>query len=587
MTRNAYPAIAFLLCATLAVPTTFAKKRVVRPVTPVVPQITADQKVEQVLNRLTFGPRPGDEAKVREMGVSAFINQQLHPESIPENPALENKLAPFETLRMLPSEMVVKYPPQQQIRAMAKGNAPLPTDPETLRVVQRVVDRYKARLADGKADPNAVMEDRPQADLDKVLGVVPPAQRQAFQTGTPAQKVAALEALSATQQYDILDAMPRGKRQALYEAASPELRRRIQLLQGGPQQVVNSDLAQGKILRAVYSNRQLEEVLTDFWYNHFNVFLDKGADRYMVTTYERDVIRPHVLGNFKDLLLATAQSPAMLFYLDNTQSVAPGMDKNANGKKPKRGLNENYGRELMELHTLGVDGGYTQQDVTEVARCFTGWTIKQLKTGGVFQFDERLHHKGEKTVLGVKIPAGGGMDDGLKVIDILAHSPATAKFISRELATRFISDKPSDSLVNKMAATFTSSDGDLRAVLATMFNSPEFFAPANFHNKVEIALRNAGQRNPSGWRRYRLRVCAGTTAQNARRAAVSQSGADRLQQQRRGLVKFRIVTGPHELRRRSHQQQGAGYQSDSQFRIGANLGRSGISETLSSHTKSK
>ena len=500
MTRNAYPAIAVLLCASLAVPTTFAKKRVATaPVAPAIPQITPDQKVEQVLNRLTFGPRPGDEARVRQIGVSAFINQQLHPESIPENPVLEAKLAPFETLRMLPSEMVVKYPPQQQIRAMAKGNAPLPTDPETLRVVQRVVERYKARLADGKGDPNNVMEDRPQADLEKVVGEAPAAQRQAFQTGTPAQKVAALESLSPTQQYDILDAMPRGKRQALYEVASPELRRRIQLLQGGPQQVVNSDLAQGKIFRAVYSNRQLEEVLTDFWYNHFNVFLDKGADRYMVTTYERDVIRPHVLGNFKDLLLATAQSPAMLFYLDNTQSVAPGMDKNANGKKPKRGLNENYGRELMELHTLGVDGGYTQKDVTEVARCFTGWTIKQLKTGGVFQFNDKLHDKGEKNVLGVVIPAGGGMDDGLKVIDILAHSPATAKFISRELATRFISDNPPDALVSKMAATFTSSNGDLRAVLTTMFSSPEFFAPANFHNKVKSpfemlasAIRAAG-----------------------------------------------------------------------------------------------
>ncbi len=479
MTRRSYPVIAVLLCASFALPTTFAKKRVPAPQ---VPQITPDQKIEQVLNRLTFGPRPGDEATIRQIGVQAFIDQQLHPESIPENPVLETKLAPFDTLTMLPSEMVLKYPPQQQIRAMARGNAPLPTDPETLRRVQRSVDRYKARLAANKPDPDNISEDRPESDLLQVAAKLTPAQREGLQTGTPAQRVAMLASLSPAEQYDILDAMPKAKRQALFTVAPPALRRRIQMLQGGPQQVVNSDLAQGKILRAVYSTRQLEEVLTDFWYNHFNVFLDKGADRYMVTTYERDVIRPNVLGRFKDLLLATAQSPAMLFYLDNTQSVAPGIDK---GKKNSRGLNENYGRELMELHTLGVDGGYTQQDVTEVARCFTGWTIKELRTGGIFQFNERLHDKGEKTVLGVKIAAGGGIDDGLKVLDILAHSPATAKFISKSLAVRFVSDNPSDTLVARMAATFTSSDGDLRAVLKTMFTSPEFFAPANFHNKVK------------------------------------------------------------------------------------------------------
>ena len=296
---------------------------------------------------------------------------------------------------------------------------------------------------------------------------------------------ARVESLSATQQYNLLDAMPRGKRQALYTVASPQLRRRIQLLQGGPQQVVNSDLAEGKLFRAVYSNRQLEEVLTDFWYNHFNVFLDKGADRYMVTTYERDVIRPHVFGNFKDLLLATAQSPAMLFYLDNSQSVAPGTDRKPNGKKPSRGLNENYGRELMELHTLGVDGGYTQQDVTEVARCFTGWTIKELRGGGVFQFNERVHDQGEKTVLGVKIPANGGINDGLKVIDILVHHPATAQFVSKSLVIRFVSDNPPASLINRMAATLTRTEGDLRATMKTMFDSPEFYAPASYQTKIK------------------------------------------------------------------------------------------------------
>jgi len=446
MIRIDHRPIALLLCAALTVPFGFSKVSI--------PQITADQKIEQVLNRLTFGPRPGDAAYIRRIGVAAFIREQLHPESLPENPMLEAKLAPLDTLSMTSAEMVIKYPPQQQIRAMAQGKRPFPNDPETLRIVRRAIDRYKARLAEGKSGPDPVTENPP-----------------------PEEKVANLESLAATEQYDVLDALPRAKRQALYAAASPALRRRIQLLQGGPQQVVNSDLAQGKILRAVYSNRQLEEVLTDFWYNHFNVFLDKGADRYLVTSYERDVIRPHVLGSFKDLLLATAQSPAMLFYLDNNQSVAPGKDS--------RGLNENYGRELMELHTLGVDGGYTQQDVTEVARCFTGWTIRELRTGGVFQFNEKQHDQGEKLVLGIKIPAGGGIADGLKVIDILAHHPATAQFVSKALATRFVSDNPPTALVQRMAATFTRTDGDLRSVLKTMFDSPEFFSPASFETKVK------------------------------------------------------------------------------------------------------
>ena len=189
----------------------------------------------------------------------------------------------------------------------------------------------------------------------------------------------------------MIAALPPGMRQALFAVAPPDLRRKIELT-AGPQQVVARDLLEGKLLRAVYSNRQLEEVLTDFWFNHFNVYLDKGADRYLVTSYERDAIRPHVLGKFRDLLEATAKSPAMLFYLDNWQSVGPnvrGMRAQAN--RPRRGLNENYGRELMELHTLGVDGGYTQKDVTEVARCFTGWTIRQPQLGGAFTFNQRLH----------------------------------------------------------------------------------------------------------------------------------------------------------------------------------------------------
>ena len=282
---------------------------------------------------------------------------------------------------------------------------------------------------------------------------------------------------------------------------------------------------EGKLLRAVYINRQLEEVLTDFWFNHFNVNLDKGADRYMVTTYERDVIRPHVLGHFKDLLLATAQSPAMLFYLDNWQSVGP--DTRPNSKRTLQGLNENYGRELMELHTLGVDGGYTQQDVTEVARCFTGWTIRE-PAGGGFEFNEKIHDKGEKQVLGVTIPAGGGMSDGLRVIDILAHHPSTAPFISKSLAIRFVSDDPPEALVGRWPQRFSKTDGDLREVMRTMIYSPEFWDPANFRSKMKSPLEMVASAVRAG--EWRCRFCQTLTGsiESAWRAALPQTGADRV-----------------------------------------------------------
>jgi len=264
----------------------------------------------------------------------------------------------------------------------------------------------------------------------------------------------------------------------------PDLRRKIEL-SAGPAQVVARDLTESKVLRAVYSNRQLEEVLDDFWFNHFNVFLDKGADRFLTTEYEREAIRPHVLGKFRDLLEATAKSPAMLFYLDNWQSVGPNAPQPRGPNAQRRGLNENYGRELLELHTLGVDGGYSQKDVTEVARCFTGWTILQPQRAGTFQFAPRLHDNGEKEVLGVKIAAGGGMQDGEKVLDIVARHPSTAHFISRKLAQRFVADDPPAALVDRMAQTFLKTDGDIRAVLGTMLDSREFWSEGAFRGKMK------------------------------------------------------------------------------------------------------
>ena len=269
------------------------------------------------------------------------------------------------------------------------------------------------------------------------------------------------------------------------------------------------ELAIAKLTRAIYSQSQLQQVMDDFWFNHFNVFAGKGEDVWYLTSYERDVIQPHTLGKFKDLLSATAKSPAMLFYLDNFLSadpqaperqaalramrqgarrvragLPPAPPRPAAPPKIGRGLNENYGRELMELHTLGVDGGYTQKDVTEVARCFTGWTIDRPRVTAAFKFEERSHDPGTKIVLGKKIHAGG-MKDGEEVLPLLAQHPSTARFISTKLARRFVSDNPPPALVARMAKTFRSSDGDIRKVMKTMIYSPEFWSRDAYRAKIK------------------------------------------------------------------------------------------------------
>jgi uncharacterized protein (DUF1800 family) len=257
----------------------------------------------------------------------------------------------------------------------------------------------------------------------------------------------------------------------------------------GPRTVI-LELQQARLLRSVYSQRQLYEIMVDFWSNHFNVFSAKGADRWLTTAYDRDTIRPHALGRFHDLLLATAQSPAMLFYLDNWLSANPNAPAARMGgpNNRRRGLNENYARELMELHTLGVDGGYTQRDVQEVARCLTGWTIRQPRGEGSFYFEPRIHDTGEKVVLGNRIPSGGGVEDGLRVIDLLAQHPSTARFVSLKLARRFIADDPPPSLVNKAAEAFNKSSGDIPTVLRALIDSPEFYSPDIYQAKVKKPL---------------------------------------------------------------------------------------------------
>jgi uncharacterized protein (DUF1800 family) len=296
-----------------------------------------------------------------------------------------------------------------------------------------------------------------------------------------------------------------------FQGMDPKQKEAVKAL-SNPEQVVGDELMQAKLLRAIYSERQLDEVMTDFWFNHFNVFIGKGPDRYLVTSYERDVIRPHALGKFEDLLVATAKSPAMLFYLDNWLSVGPQSDvalgirrnpyprpryrrfpppappRQAKGKgKRNSGLNENYGRELMELHTLGVNGGYTQRDVTEVARVLTGWTIDQPQKGGGFKFEEKMHEPGTKIMLGHKIKQHGEKE-GMEVLHLLAHHPSTARFISTKLAMRFVSDDPPPALVDEMAQTFLKKDGDIREVLKTMFKSPAFWSDDVYRVKMKTPL---------------------------------------------------------------------------------------------------
>ena len=276
-------------------------------------------------------------------------------------------------------------------------------------------------------------------------------------------------------------------------------------------------------------------MLTDFWFNHFNVDARKGRDRFLLTEYERDVIRPHVLGTFRDLLGATAKSPAMLFYLDNWMSADPNGPHPADAPAPRssaahsaagcsclarrgsrqsrnnapQGLNENYGRELMELHTLGVDGGYTQKDVTEVARAFTGWTIDNPREGRRLRLRAAHARHGQKVVLGHVIKAGGGESDGEQVLDILATHPSTARFIATKLARRFVSDTPPPALVDRAAPRASARpSGDLREVMRTILTSPEFLSPDAYQREGQDAVRVRRQRAARDRRRRPGRAAA-------------------------------------------------------------------------------
>ena len=465
--------------------------------------LTEDQKILHVLNRLGFGARPGDVEKVKAIGIQKYIDQQLNPATIADTTA-EAKVKNLEVFNMSTAEVFAKYPnPGALLRQLEGGRQA----------------QANAQTRNAPMPPNAGM---PPVPADE-------AQMTADERRERQQKI-----------------------QELYRKY--DLRPANQML---PQIVSN------RVLRAVYSERQLQEVMVDFWQNHFNVFSGKAAVRWYIPSYERDVLRKNALGNFRDLVVGTAQHPAMLFFLDNFESVGPNAQPaGGNGRlaqavrsgnvpqrlreqikrnqnltdeqldarikqlktqqnRPRRGLNENYARELMELHTLGVDGGYTQKDIVEVARAFTGWTIAdprgyrraaagmingdeerrlarvQRQAGipdevdsGEFYFNDRWHDKDAKTVLGQKIEAGG-VNDGLKVIDILVKHPSTAKFIARKLATKFVNDNPNEALVGRVADAFSKSNGDIKVTLRALFSDKEFFEPENYRSKIKTPFELA------------------------------------------------------------------------------------------------
>jgi uncharacterized protein (DUF1800 family) len=514
---------ALTLAAVLAIPfAAEAQQKMSKPVAQTntataAKKLTEDQKILHVLSRLGFGARPGDVERVRQIGLEKYIEQQLNASAIDDS-AVTAKLQNFEALKMSNAELFAKYPNQAAVlQAVAQQSG------VSVQQLRQAEIRGNGRANDGKSKAER------QAGISDEM----PAMKNG--NATPAQQ----EGLSADERRKL-------QQQAIQLYRELGLRR--------PNEI-NNQLIASRILRATYSERQLQEVMVDFWTNHFNVFAGKGATRWFLPEYDRDVIRPNALGNFRDLVAATAKSPAMLFYLDNFESVTPNANQSQNrrmerlmrnggqlGERAKerlrerglseeqieqrvkqmqnqarrqRGINENYARELMELHTLGVDGGYTQKDIQEVARAFTGWTINDprgyrksvaklgmenqsramnglARLGGVpedvesgeFYFNERLHDKGEKIVLGQKINAGG-MNDGLQVIDVLVKHPSTAKFIARKLAVKFVSDNPSDALVSRVAEAFQKSNGDIKTTLRALFTAPEFFAPENYRAKIK------------------------------------------------------------------------------------------------------
>lgn len=513
--------------------------------------LSQNQRTLQALNRLTFGPRPGDVASVEAIGLDKWIDQQLHPETIDDS-ALEARLSAYPAMQLNLHQLTERFPTPPMIRQVDNGKLSMPHDPVERAIYESQLAQMRERRAKqaaanaqqgtavaaqtpappqadnsmatkptiamiGQADligsgqqnsgqQSGTMEaGNTMADQPMASAMQPPAAPKSSRAedklyadlqatsivNLPAQKrVSAVLAMPPADFRDFLQHLSKTDRVALFADLTPIQKETLFALIN-PQLVVGGEVVVTRLLRDIYSQRQLEAVMTDFWLNHFNVYLRKGEYApWYLEQYQDRVIRPHALGKFEDLLVATAESPAMLFYLDQTESVGPHSiaavrsAMNSNGKARPLGLNENYAREVMELHTLGVDGGYTQRDVTQLAEIFTGWGIDHPEQGGEFVFNEKRHEPGQKIVLGYVIPQNG-QNEGLEVLHKLAISPATAHHVSFQIAQRFVSDNPPPALVNSMATTWIKSGGDISEVLKTMLASKIFWAEATYRAKVK------------------------------------------------------------------------------------------------------
>jgi uncharacterized protein (DUF1800 family) len=517
-----------------------------KPVAPAVERdaltpLTERERAIQLLDRFTFGARPGDVDRVLALGPDKWLDQQLHPETIKDS-ALDRRLVDFPTLAMTPEQALATFPDRGTIQRVLDGKQPMPTDPLLASVYE--VQLYKLRAQMAASKPGATDLSDAEKAAEKQQGQITAARIAGQLLALPRnQRMAALLATPAEDRSAFATYLSGEQKNVLVSEFSPRERETV-LAMGtnvGSQYLGTQELSQAKMVRAILSERQLQEVMTDFWFNHFNVYIGKDSDQWYTTSYERDVIRKYALGKFSDLLLATAQSPAMLVYLDNWLSIGP--DSLANGVNPKnpkskagnKGLNENYGREIMELHTVGVNGGYSQADVTNLSAILTGWTVDRPYQAGGFEYDPRRHEPGTKTWFGHRIGSGApfviqgasaeqaaaaakaaspmegdmmmmgggpdqktaavantpgneGMKEGLEALNLLAHSPQSALFICWKIAQRLVADEPPVPLVDRMAQTFLTSDGDIRQVLRTMAASPEFKSRKYFRNKVKTPM---------------------------------------------------------------------------------------------------
>jgi uncharacterized protein (DUF1800 family) len=477
--------------------------------------LQGDERILHALNRFTFGPRPGDLAAVRVVGLDRWFEQQLRPATI-DDTALQIRLAQYPAMQWSSEDLLYRLPSNSIIRQVIDGKAPMPPDGALHTVYANQVARvtFKRQEKEAKNQPavanmagspamatNNTMTMAPNMAASPTADAPPPIDPKlvpAVLALQPQQRVARLTAMPQTQFDSVFESLKGPDRTALLANLSPAQRETVSALENPDRTVVDELMAQ-RLTRDIYSNAQLQQVMTDFWLNHFNVYLRKNeATPYYLVSYERDVIRPRALGKFEDLLEATAHSPAMLQYLDNASSTGPDSPaaqkaklaaarQPANKHKAPEGLNENYARELMELQTVGVNGGYTQADVIQAARILTGWTVDRPQRGGGFKFDPNRHEPGDKKVLGKKFKDGGERE-GRDLLHMLATRPATAQFISRKLAIRFVSDDPPKPLVDRMAKSYMSSGGDISAVLKTMFKSPEFWQPALYRAKVKTPI---------------------------------------------------------------------------------------------------